>query len=228
MHGQEGKSHVERATLVILHTAAVALSAWVLLGDGLATVAGWVGAGWEHGGATARCWLLLGCAVIYYLRVSLGAYLLIKRRMGWAEVGTVAPFLVVVHAVFAFFGAQATAPIGPLDYVAVFLYLLGSFFNTGSEVIRHFWKKHPENKGKIYTGGLFALSMHINYFGDSVLFTGYAMLTLSWWTGIIPVLMTLMFIFMHIPMLDKYLEERYGDDFRAYAKKTKKLIPCIY
>ena len=38
----------------------------------------------------------------------------------------------------------------------------------------------------------------------------------------------LMFVFMHGPMLDKYLEERYGDGFRAYAKKTKKLIPFVY
>jgi protein-S-isoprenylcysteine O-methyltransferase Ste14 len=50
--------------------------------------------------------------------------------------------------------------------------------------------------------------MHINYFGDTVLFTGWCLLTATWWTP--------------------YLEERYGDELIEYAKKTKKFMPFIY
>ena len=36
------------------------------------------------------------------------------------------------------------------------------------------------------------------------------------------------FIFNIIPLLDRYLEKKYGDEFRDYSRKTKKLIPLIY
>ncbi len=36
------------------------------------------------------------------------------------------------------------------------------------------------------------------------------------------------FIFYHIPGLDTYLEERYGDEFVEYSKKTKKFMPLVY
>jgi protein-S-isoprenylcysteine O-methyltransferase Ste14 len=213
--------------MVFVHAAGIALSAWLLLGSGIEVVGEWFGEDWERGDST-RCALIFACAVFYFARLTFGIFYLIQRRMGWAEVGSVAPFTVVFHGLFAFFGARATAGVDWLDGVAIGLYLLGSYFNTGSELGRHLWKKHPENKGKIYTEGLFSLSMHINYFGDSVLFTGYAILTCSWWSGIIPALMTVMFVFMHIPMLDKYLAERYGEQFDAYAARTKKLIPFVY
>ena len=90
------------------------------------------------------------------------------------------------------------------------------------------WKTLPENQGQCYTGGLFKYSMHINYFGDSVSFTGWAVLTANGWALAMPALMTAMFIFVHIPGLDAYLAERYGASFEAYARRTKKFIPFVY
>ena len=37
------------------------------------------------------------------------------------------------------------------------------------------FKRRPENKGKLFTGGLFAVSMHPNYFGDLLWVSGYAL-----------------------------------------------------
>jgi len=70
--------------------------------------------------------------------------------------------------------------------------------------------------------------MHINYLGDSIQFTGWAILTASLWAFSIPVLMTCLFIFYHIPPLDKYLADRYGAEFKTYAGKTAKFLPFIY
>ena len=70
--------------------------------------------------------------------------------------------------------------------------------------------------------------MHINYFGDSVMILGWALLTAVWWTLALPVLITATFIFVHIPGLDAYLADRYGKPFEEYAAKTKKLIPFVY
>ena len=100
--------------------------------------------------------------------------------------------------------------------------------NTKAEYDRYIWKLRPENKGRLYTEGLFRLSMHINYFGDIVLFTGFAMITNRLGVFIIPLFMTINFIFNIIPSLDRYLENKYKDEFRVYSDKTKKLIPKIY
>jgi protein-S-isoprenylcysteine O-methyltransferase Ste14 len=36
------------------------------------------------------------------------------------------------------------------------------------------------------------------------------------------------FVFVNIPAQDRYLEERYGEEYRLYAKRTARLIPYIY
>ncbi|MGH8880780.1 MAG: DUF1295 domain-containing protein, partial [Stackebrandtia sp.] len=90
------------------------------------------------------------------------------------------------------------------------------------------FKARPENRGKLYTRGLFRYSMHPNYLGDVTLFTGFALVTGSLWALAIPVIMAAMFIFINIPMLDKYLAERYGSAFDEYAGRTAKLFPFVY
>ena len=73
--------------------------------------------------------------------------------------------------------------------LGVALYIAGSFLNTGSELQRKRWKERPENKGRLFTGGFFRYALHINYFGDEVLFAGYALITGQAWALLVPLLM---------------------------------------
>jgi steroid 5-alpha reductase family enzyme len=115
-----------------------------------------------------------------------------------------------------------------IDWSGVGLYVLGSYFNTGSELQRRAWKAKPENKGRLYTKGLFSLSMHINYFGDALLFSGFALIASSMWAFILPVVMIAGFVFVHIPTLDRYLSQKYGEAFDEWARSTKKFVPFVY
>jgi len=92
----------------------------------------------------------------------------------------------------------------------------------------HIWKARPENRGHLYTEGLFRYSRHINYFGDLLLFGGCAALTRQLWTGIVPLAMGLNFAFLIIPAHDAYLAARYGSEFDHYASRTRKLVPLLY
>ena len=87
------------------------------------------------------------------------------------------------------------------------------------------------NKGKLMTTGLWALTMHANYFGDTLLFTGWTLassgLAVSWTWWAVPV-MTALFVFMHIPGLDEYLADRYPKEFPKYAATTAKFVPFVY
>jgi len=118
--------------------------------------------------------------------------------------------------------------VGAVEVIGILLYLSGSYINTHSEYYRHVWKLKEENKGRLYTERLFGLAMHINYFGDIVLFIGLAMVAHSLSMLVIPMIMTVNFIFNIIPSLDRYLKKKYKDEFVNYSKKTKKFIPLIY
>jgi protein-S-isoprenylcysteine O-methyltransferase Ste14 len=133
----------------------------------------------------------------------------------------------VIYA-FASVGGGNKKAVGAVEIIGILFYLSGSYTNTNSEYYRHVWKLKEGNKGRLYTGGLFSLAVHINYFGDIVLFTGLAMITHSLNMFVIPLIMALNFVFFIIPSLDRYLEKKYKDEFEDYSKKTKKLIPMIY
>ncbi|MBY7141885.1 isoprenylcysteine carboxylmethyltransferase family protein [Virgibacillus sp. NKC19-3] len=153
---------------------------------------------------------------------------LLKRGVTWKETVTVSLAFALYYIGFSMLGAVRNIPLDWLDGIAVFLFLAGSVINTLAELLRDQWKKDEQHKGKLYTGGLFKYAVHINYFGDVVWVIGFALLTRNLWSGIIPIFLIIMFVFFNIPEHDRYLRDKYGEAFKEYEKKTKKLIPFIY
>ena len=202
-----------------LHGMIVAICLWLAFG----------GFSWLD---ETRAKLLAACAVLYFLRHMATLFLLLQRKVELSEGIGLSVFIGIFEIGFLLLGAGALSdtatPFRWLDWVGIGLVLAGSYLNTGSELQRWAWKKRPSSKGRCYTGGLFAYSVHINYFGDSVLFIGWAILAASVLAFAIPALMIGLFIFYHIPPLDRYLEDRYGSEFKAYAEKTAKFVPFLY
>ena len=227
LYGAKTASLPQKAMMQLLSWAAVACAAWFLLGGGREMIA----ARWHlHWAASVplRSEILVCCSAVYAARLVFTQFYLIKRQMAWGESATIAVWLWVIHGTMTVLGGKNPERVGPAVFLGVGLYLLGSFLNTGGELLRDIWKKHPENKGRLYTGGLFRYSMHINYFGDTVLFSGFALVTGSLYAFVIPLLMASMFVFINIPMLDTYLASHYGSQFDDYARSTAKFIPFIY
>ncbi|WP_422374053.1 methyltransferase family protein [Roseibium sp.] len=225
-----GRSIAEKTLFAGLHLTSVALCAWLLFG-------GWQSLGDVIGPALSladpeRGLLLLACALLYFGRHLVTLFVLLTRKVALSEVIGLSAFIAVFEIGFLLLGAGALrdspVPLGWLDGVAIGLVLAGSYLNTWSELQRKWWKQDPVHRGRCYTGGLFGWSMHINYFGDTVLFTGWAMLTQSLFAFSVPAFMAMSFVFFHIPALDAYLAERYGSDFDAYAARTRKFIPFLY
>ncbi len=175
-----------------------------------------------------RRFILMSCLIFYFLRLLITVFVFLKRRMVWVETIVITILMSFVLFSFAKVGGNNHQSIGIIEIIGILLYLLGSYLNTRSEYTRHTWKKKEKNKGRLYTEGLFKYSMHINYFGDVILFAGFAMITHSFTMFVIPLIMASNFVFYIIPSLDKYLEKKYGEEFKEYAGRTKKLIPMIY
>jgi steroid 5-alpha reductase family enzyme len=100
--------------------------------------------------------------------------------------------------------------------------------NSYAEYARSVWKQRPENRGRLYTAGLFQYSRHPNYLGDLLSFSGLCMISGAWVTAVIPLLMLAGFVFVNIPVLDGHLREHYSSAFDEYARHTRKLIPFVY
>ena len=218
----------QKATFWGLHFLIILFCSWLVLGEGGVFLERW---GIRFSDLT-RPHMLLACAVIYFLRHGLTLFYLLVRRVEWGEVLGLSTFFALFEIGLILVGGgvfrDASVSLSALDLFAVALYLCGSYLNTASEVQRKLWKADPSNRGRCYTSGLFRYSMHINYFGDVVLFTGWCLLTASLWTLGLPLMMLLLFMYVHIPPLDDYLAQRYGEEFKAYRANTSRLIPFVW
>lgn len=211
----------------LFHFLLILLVYWILFEEGLFTISNWFGTSWAPGDLTRRI-LLFITSLILFLRWGLTNFYLLKRKMTWTEIIVVSIELFVIHTSYSILGGQVANSVGIIEFIGIGFFLIGSYFNTGSEIMRLQWKKDPQNKGKIYDQGLFKYSMHINYFGDVVWASGMALISGSPWIFLIPLYMSCGFIFIHIPRLDNHLKKRYGIQYESYAGKTKKFIPFIY
>jgi len=155
-------------------------------------------------GDFVRSVLIASCLIIYFVRLQVTVWVFQKRKWTWLETITITLLMSFVLYAFAKVGGNNKLVVGVVEIIGILLYLSGSYINTHSEYSRHVWKLKEENKGRLYTEGLFSLTMHINYFGDIVLFTGLALVTHSLRMLIIPLIMALNFVSNIITLGFKY------------------------
>jgi steroid 5-alpha reductase family enzyme len=119
--------------------------------------------------------------------------------------------------------------LGPLAFIGIAVFAIGfSFESVGDFQLARF-KKNPENKGKLMTEGLWALTRHPNYFGDAAVWAGLGLIALEaplgWLALAGPILMI---HFLHNvsgkALLERGLEKRYPE-YSAYRQRTSGFFP---
>lgn len=227
LYGQKSKSIPQKLIIHFFELVFLWLSYWMLFRGG----GEWLE---QHlhiqnaAGAENRRMIIFSFNVIIFLRIAYTTFFLIKRKMQWEETFSIAFAFALYYAGFSLFVLPSSQGLDGFDYFAILLFATGCVLNTGGEILRDRWKRDPENKGKIYTGGFFRYSRHINYFGDLLWLSAYALATKNWYAIIIPVLLFAFFAFYNAPELDKYLAAKYGKAYDDYAAGTKMLIPFVY
>jgi protein-S-isoprenylcysteine O-methyltransferase Ste14 len=222
MYGERSSSTAQKVVILLAESALVGLSYWVLFAGGLRGVR-------ASGEAPSelRNLTLFAFNLVVFARFLLTLFVFLRRRIPWEETLSVPMAFGLYLVGFPLMARPASAPFGALEIVGIVLFIAGSFLNTCSEYQRHRWKARAENRGKLYTRGLFASSMHINYFGDLLWVTGYACVTHNAYAFLVPAFLFAFFYFWNVPKLDAYLKQRYGDDFSAYERRTKRFVPFI-
>jgi protein-S-isoprenylcysteine O-methyltransferase Ste14 len=217
--GEKSPSIAPKATMTSWYLICVAAAAWLTF---FGTNEG------DRSGSPGRQVVLLAFGLIYIVRAASTLFVFMKRKIPWWEAASGGGPIGFMLFLFLRDGLRTPQPLAFVDAIGALLYFVGSYIGTASEYSRHLWKTHPENHGHLCTEGLFRYCRHINYFGDLLLFSGFAVLTRQLWTGIVPLVMGLNFVLFLIPAHDAYLAMRYGSEFEDYERRTKKLLPLVY
>ncbi|NWF52724.1 MAG: isoprenylcysteine carboxylmethyltransferase family protein [Nitrospirae bacterium] len=120
-----------------------------------------------------------------------------------------------------------------LNIIGIIILVLG--------VILHFWTAKllglwglvglPEvsikARGKLVTEGPFSFMRHPTYFAHSLMFTGIFFITEVLAVGMITVVDILLIHFIIIPLEEKELLNRFGEEYRLYIKRTPRFFPHI-
>jgi steroid 5-alpha reductase family enzyme len=99
---------------------------------------------------------------------------------------------------------------------------------TADGQLRRF-KENQANRGKTIDVGLWRLSRHPNYLGEISTWWGLLLFGLAcgwqwWWTAIGSVMITALFVFGSIPLMEKRLLES-RPDYPDYRSRTPMLLP---
>ena len=155
-----------------------------------------------------------------------------KFLMAWT-LSALWVFLTTVNAI-TIIALNPQEPLGTFFIIGGILWILGFAFEAVADWQKKNFSELPENRDKFITQGLWSISRHPNYFGEIVLWTGIAIISLpllSSWQLITLVSPLFVFILLTkisgLPFLEDKAEKKWGNDknYIEYKNKTPVLTP---
>jgi len=142
----------------------------------------------------------------------------------------------LIPTVFVFLGCLALYPIliepsaswNILDFVGMIILIIAILLELISDQQLHAFRRQRKS-GEFISHGLWRYSRHPNYLGEILFWWGIYLFALAanptyWWTIVGPVAMTLLFVFISIPLMEKHLVRNHPD-FIQHKKQISMLIP---
>ena len=119
--------------------------------------------------------------------------------------------------------------LGPLDLIGAGLALTGLLFEAVADAQLARFQKNPVHKGRVLDSGLWRLSRHPNYFGETLLWWGFFLIGFSasgnWWLLLSPLVMTLLLLKVSgISLMEDGVEDR-RPAYAAYKRKVSAFVP---
>jgi steroid 5-alpha reductase family enzyme len=114
---------------------------------------------------------------------------------------------------------ESSLHMGWLDYLGTGLAAFGLLFEALADTQLARFRLNPANKGKVMDKGLWSLSRHPNYFGESAMWWGYFLIGFSashaWWLLLSPIVVT--FLLLQVSGVT-LMEEKIAERRPAYAQ----------
>ena len=161
-----------------------------------------------------------------------------KLLRGDFSAGNVIRKIFLLQAAIAWFVSlplQLSASLGPTPralvpvlIVGVVVWVVGVLFEAvGDRQLRRF-KADPANKGAIMDRGLWSWTRHPNYFGDSAVWWGLWLISITGWLSLATVLSPVAMTYFLVYATGARLTERIMADrpgFREYCARTSFFVP---
>lgn len=116
------------------------------------------------------------------------------------------------------------------DIAATILMVAAVALETIADWQLHRFVRENREPGKTLETGLWAYSRHPNYLGEVLLWWGLALFGFAagggWWVFIGALAITLLFVFISIPMIEKRSLER-RPNYGEYARRVPALVPFV-
>jgi steroid 5-alpha reductase family enzyme len=121
-------------------------------------------------------------------------------------------------------------PIGVTTWLGLFIFAVGFLFEAVADAQLAAFKRDQNNRGKILQSGLWKASRHPNYFGESLVWLGLAVMSLvypwGWLALISPAVITYLLLFVSgIPIQEMGKDQ--NPAWRDYASKTPRFVPFV-
>ncbi|MEJ2092512.1 MAG: DUF1295 domain-containing protein [Syntrophobacterales bacterium] len=116
-----------------------------------------------------------------------------------------------------------------LDVLGTLVWGVGFVVETVADWQLVRFKADPNNKGRVMNRGLWAYSRHPNYFGETLIWWGFFLITLTtpygYWAIVSPLTITFLLLKVSgVTLLEKDITER-RPEYREYIKNTSPFIP---
>jgi len=119
--------------------------------------------------------------------------------------------------------------LGLLDCLAIVVTAGAIFIEAKADRQLHDFLSTNINKGQLLSSGLWGYSRHPNYFGEVLFWWGLFLFALAanityWWTIIGPVMITLLFTCISIPLIENHMLKR-NPDYILLIQKISAFVP---
>lgn len=154
-------------------------------------------------------------------RWSLFAVYGLQGAIVWLWSAPIAFAMTAPDARLSWFSAAGTA-----------VWALGFLFQAVGDWQLKRFKRDPANRGRLMQGGLWALTRHPNYFGESMMWLGYAVFALQhpwgWLTLFAPAYVVwFMGYGSAAPGNERHMRRTRPEEYEAYARRVPRLFPRL-
>ncbi len=123
-----------------------------------------------------------------------------------------------------YFAGRRRGPLDWQDVIAVVVYTIGTVVHFTADLQKKRFKAKPEMQGRLLDKGLWRYSRHPNYFGDALVYIGWALLAANPWAWLSPAVNLAQYAFDAIPKNEKWAAERYGQAWSNYVSRTSRFF----
>ncbi len=131
------------------------------------------------------------------------------------------PLYIAIHSV---------AALNWMDLVGLVLFIVGFYWEVLADVQLMRFKQQPDHQGKVLKTGLWRYSRHPNYFGECLIWWGFAFIAAATgheWGWFSPVLMTFLLLKVSgVKLMESTIHER-RPEYAEYVRTTNAFIPGL-